>query len=80
MAVRYGRWIAALIVLALLLAVVVLFGTVDLDSGENTLTDVRSAPILATDGPTGATVTPLPSQDERPPGEQSPFAPQDRSP
>jgi hypothetical protein len=66
MAVRYGRTIAALIVLALFLAVVILFGTVDLNLDEHALTDVRSAPILSTDVPATDDVTPLPLQSESP--------------
>lgn len=55
----YGRWMAALILLTLLLAAVFLFATADLDMYKNTLTDVRSAPVMsgtdpaeADDGPT----------------------------
>jgi hypothetical protein len=44
---RYGRWIAALIMAALLMAVVILFATVDLDLNTHTTTDVRSAPIFS---------------------------------
>ena len=46
----YGRWMAALILLTLLLAAVFLFATADLDMYENTLTDVRSAPVLSGEG------------------------------
>ena len=47
---RYGRWIAALLMLALLLAVVIIFSTVDLDTQSTSATDVNSAPILSSDG------------------------------
>ncbi len=47
---RYGRWIAALLMLALLLAVVIIFSTVDLDLRSTSATDVHSAPILSGDG------------------------------
>ena len=59
----YGRWMAALILLTLLLAAVFLFATADLDMYENTLTDVRSAPVLSGADPAetddGPTLQPL---------------------
>ena len=74
---RYGRWIAVLIVLALLLAVVILFGTVDLNLDESTLTDVRSAPVLSNDAPAEDMGAPFPTQTENPPQEQATPAPGD---
>ncbi len=61
---RYGRWIAALILIALLLAVVILFGTLDLGLDENSMTDVGSAPILSGADPEATELSPLPQPEE----------------
>ena len=71
---RYGRWIAALIMIALLLAVVILFGTVDLGMDGNTLTDIHSAPILSGNGPGEDEGYPSPETENPPQSPESPTA------
>lgn len=63
---HYGRWIAALVVLTLLLAVVILFSAAELDVEGTTLTDVHSAPVFSSDGPREDEEGSLPGKSETP--------------
>lgn len=62
---RHGRTIAAFIMVALLMAVVILFATVDLQFDSNTMTDVGSAPILSGDDRSVTPASPLQGPEDQ---------------